>query len=505
MQNKVIYIILSINILINIESATAQSKVYRISEEEATNQKLFLEATSQKLLGKYEKAAQLFAELLKKDDTNAAAAYELARMMEVQNKDSEALKAAQTAVALDKKNVWYKMLLADLYQKKNQHAEAAKIYELLAADEPNNEDYYYGWANCLEQLGDAQRAIKIYDQLEKRRGVGEDLSRRKHALYLTLKNTKKATEELEKLTVAFPSNVIYLRVLADFYQQQNDTSNVRAVCERILRASPNDAYATMTLARGNRAVATNEVAYLQSLRPLFEKKEMGIDVKIKELIPTAQKLLKNPDNVTSEAAINLVKILERVHPDEAKIYALYGDLLFANNEKMVALAQYKKALSLNKNIYPVWEQAMMIELELADYEQLTTTSAQAIEFFPNQATPYFLNGKANVERKKYAEADESLQQALVTVGKNQARKADVFLLLGKSAFAQKKYEKAKDFLTKNTAISGENEAEVLEIMGDTFSQLSDTDNALIFWKKAQLRNSKSINLSKKIADKKYSE
>ncbi len=481
----------------------AQVKVYRTNEEDVNNQKLFLEATSQKLLGKYEQAGKLFAALLQKDDKNDAAAYELSRMMEIQNKDDEAIKAAQTAVLLDKKNMWYKMLLADLYQKNNRQKDAAKVYESLAADEPGNEDFYYGWANCLEKLGDAEQAIKIYDKLEKKRGVQEDITRRKHALYLTLNNPKKATQELEKLTAAFPKEVSYLVVLADFYKQQNQAAAARATCEKILKIDPNDSYATMELARGNRAAAGNDVAYLQSLKPLFEKKEINIDVKIKELIPTAQKLIEKPDNVTASAALDLVKILEKVHSDDAKTYAVYGDLLYYNGQKSEALGKYQKAVAINRNIYSIWEQILLIYSELKDYQNLATNSAQLIELFPNQTMPYFLNGKANFELKKYSDADESLSQLLPMVGRNPKQKTDVLFLLGKSSFMQQKYDKTKDFLTKSLSIGGENMPEILENLGDAYAKLNDAENAVNFWKKAQEKGAKSANLSKKVTEKKY--
>ena len=67
----------------------------RVSEAEVNTQKVFIEANREKILGNYENAAYLYKEVLKKDGKNHAAYYELARIHDVLDQDSEALKAIQ--------------------------------------------------------------------------------------------------------------------------------------------------------------------------------------------------------------------------------------------------------------------------------------------------------------------------------------------------------------------------------------------------------------------------
>ena len=53
------------------------------SEEEVNTEKIFIEASQEKILGNYENAVDLYNEVLKRDKDNHAAAYELARMYDV--------------------------------------------------------------------------------------------------------------------------------------------------------------------------------------------------------------------------------------------------------------------------------------------------------------------------------------------------------------------------------------------------------------------------------------
>jgi len=67
--------------------------------------------------------------VLKRDKTNHAAAYELARIYDVLEKNGKAVASIKMAVNWDGQNPWYKMFLADMYDKTGKFKEGAKIYE----------------------------------------------------------------------------------------------------------------------------------------------------------------------------------------------------------------------------------------------------------------------------------------------------------------------------------------------------------------------------------------
>src|SRR4051812_47095050 len=70
---------------------------------------LFFNANKEKILGNLNNAADLFAEVIRKDGTNHAAMYELSNIYASQKKYSDALFFARSAYKLDSKNEWYAM------------------------------------------------------------------------------------------------------------------------------------------------------------------------------------------------------------------------------------------------------------------------------------------------------------------------------------------------------------------------------------------------------------
>ena len=114
----------------------------QISEEEVNTQKIFIDANKEKILGNYENAVYLFKEVLKRDNKNHAALYELARIYDVQKKNDKALHSIKEALSITPENVWYEMFLADIHDKMGKPKEAAKVYEKLVEQDSENTYYF---------------------------------------------------------------------------------------------------------------------------------------------------------------------------------------------------------------------------------------------------------------------------------------------------------------------------------------------------------------------------
>lgn len=411
----------------------------RVTEEDVNTQKVFIDAEQEKILGNYESAAFLFKEVLKRDSDNHAAAYELARIYDILNDDEKAIKSAKAATNLDDTNTWYKSFLADLYKKTGQDNKAAEIYEGLVKSEPNNDYYYFRWAYFLVRANQINQAVKVYDNLEKRMGINEEIIRRKHALYVGAGNHKKAVKEYERLIDAFPKNTDYYHLLASFYEQVGDQKQANLIHKKILNLDPDDVISNIAIAGANSG-SLNEVTYLLSLKPIFEKPDVDIDVKIKELFPYVQKVADTGDRNLADATLELSTILEEVHANEAKAFSISGDLLYYSGQKEDALKKYEKTVALNESVFLVWEQMMYIHSEEKSYEQLEEVSQEVMDLFPNQPRAYYFYALARNKQDDHKEAISILEQALLMVGKDARLKFDIHALMGNAYSKLGKYK-----------------------------------------------------------------
>jgi tetratricopeptide (TPR) repeat protein len=389
----------------------------RLSEKEVELQQLLIDASKEKMLGNYEAAITLLTQVLKQDEQNGVAAFELARIYEATGDMQRAIEYAERSTDADPENIWYHRFLADLYQNANQNTKAAAVFEHIIELEPNVDFNYYRWAFFLVKSGAIKKAIKVYDQLEERSGINEEIIRRKHALFLGTGDFKKAAAELERLTTAFPNDIDYRYLLADFYEQINQAEKAKKVYADILKIDPDNGRAKLALS-GAPKETTDDEKYLASLQPAFERADVNIDLKIGKILPLIQKAADTEDERLALAVLQLTKILEEKHPTEAKAYAASADLLYYAGRWEEALAKYKKALELDDTVFLLWEQSMLIYYQTKDYLTLRSFSEEALDFFPNQAIAYYYYGVASNQLGYSNEAIPLLQQAVLMSGKN---------------------------------------------------------------------------------------
>ncbi len=505
------------------------------TEAEVNRQKVFIEANKQKLLENYGEAIVLFKEVLKNDPRNHAAAYELARVYDVKDNDEKALSSIKVAVSLDPTNMWYKLFLADVLEKTLKYAEAAEIYKDMVAKNPETEYHYFQLAYYQVKGEKIDDAIDTYDLIAKKFGSNVEITRKKHALYLGKGDTKNAAKELEQLVKKFPENISYLHLLAGFYKQQNLINDAKDTYAKILALDPTNAKATIALATDKKE-SGGDTNFLRSLEAVFRDKNESIDIKIKTLYPYIKKITEGTAEADMiESALGLGEILTEVHPEEAKAFSIYGDLLYHAKQDEEALVQYEQTIALNKNVFTVWEQMMYIYAEQYQMEKLAEISEKGMDIFPNQVMLYYFNGIANGELENHKDALSSLNQAMIMAGKKEVLKIDVLCRMVKPLIATGKTEKAQDKVSKALALDpdnfrsisaqafilaqtkkiseaeemyqsalskgGQNNPEVLEDYGDFMQLQGRTTEASEYWQKAQKAGGLSTRLKDKIANK----
>ncbi len=404
-------------------------------------QKIFIDANREKILQHYQDAAYLFREVLKKDPQNHSAAYELARMYDVLEEDALSLKAIEKAVKLAPDNIWYKDFYAQVLERNNKPGKAAEVYGELAKAYPDNEYFQFQQAFFYVKANKPEKAVIVYDKLEKKLGVNEELTRKKYTLYYGMGDNKAAIAEIEKLIKAFPEEVSYLHILAEFYAEEGNTSDAKKIYSKILRLNPQDAEAKMALADSYKN-SGNHMEFLKSIEGIINKTDVGIDIKVKELIPYITLVGETNDNELKMAALSLGQALTDAHPQEAKAHSLYADMLYHAGQPRNALAHYQTTLSLDKSVFAVWEQIMYLKLETNDFNGLINTSEEAMDLFPNQAKVYYMNGIGNSSLGNHGEAANMFEQALMMSGKNSAMKYDVCNRLGIEYANLKKYDRS---------------------------------------------------------------
>jgi len=396
----------------------------------------YFEGIREKTLGNLEAAAKNFSRCVQANPKNSAANYELAQVYNQLNRVNEAVLFAKNAFELEPANKWYAQQYAQCLQRKQEYNEASKVIERTAKLNNNNPDILLSWANSLLMAGKYRDALKIYNQIEKETGINEDIIEQKQRIYLKLGNVDKAAEELKKLVELNPHEPVYLGMLADLYNVNGQPKKAFEYFEKILAIDPENGFVHISLSDYYQSKGETDKANAE-LKKAFANKQVDIDTKMRILISYFDASEKDINQ--KSFANELLDLLVQAHPNEAKSYSILGDFLYRDKKIKEARDAFKKALELDNSRFVIWNQILLLDADLSDYEDMYQSGKQATELFANQPNLYLFTGVACIQKKLHYEAIDNFKKGVDLVFDNKPLKAQFYSYLGDSYHAVKDY------------------------------------------------------------------
>ncbi len=433
----------------------AQETKVRPEESDIQAEKIFIEACREKILGNSDEAVLKFLEVIKKDNNNAAANYELARIYKKQNLFNKAIQCAERAVELDEFNLFYCDLFAILLEKDGNLKKAADLYTDLIGRYPDKESLYFDCAYFNIKNNKQDQAVKVYNALEKRKGISERTSMRKYKLYMAMGKNKKASQELEKLIKAFPFEADYLIRLANFYAADQNADKAKEYFQKALVLDPDNPAANMAmieffLENGDTA------RYFLALMTVFENPQQNVSSKIKTLEPLIVLLAEGNLNGFEVSILALSEKLIQAHPSNTKANIMYGELLFRNKNYLQALPPFKTALKSVKNNLQLWKRVLYCLMYINNKDELKKMSAEMLELYPGQAASFFFHGVALFYHNDFVNSEKELKLALDFAFNDEEIQAQSWRFLGRLYHNSNSFEKSKKAFEQSVVILPEN-------------------------------------------------
>lgn len=473
---------------------------FQYTEAQIAVQDKYVEAKKYMLIGRFEKAQEILTELYKEDRGNAAISMELSKVYSYLEDPYNEHKFAQKANESDPNNEYVLANYAVICMDQEKFDEAMPLLKLLVAKQLNNEEYTDKLATAYLQKNNSNEAIAAYNAIESRIGVTENVSRRKFEIYEILGKDKEALVELIKVSDAYPYEVRYMHNIATYYTKLGKEEKAQEIYNKILKVDINDVEANraITLAKTG---GGNDNTYLRSLTPVIEDKTISLDRKILELVPFLDQLNQKYDQELADALVMLSDRIATIHVDEAKAHALKGDILMSTNNIKGAAKAYEKTISLNDNVYSVWEGLLEAYTETEDIVKLKITATNALDLFPNKPSAYMYYGRAYTLSNEISEATEILEEGLLVSGKDVTSKSNIYAELGRAYFASSNIAEASENIEKSLELSNNKNGLALEIKGDIQFAKGDTDQAVESWNSAIKVSVHSQRLQHKIDTK----
>lgn len=409
----------------------------------------FTEGEKHFILENYTKALIYYQKSLEINPNNATVHYKIAEALAQSDKQEDKLKASisiERALALEKKNKYFYLLAAKLYSDLTQFDKAAQVYETMFKQLPESQEHLYELAAIYQYAGQKEDAIRVYTRAEIFSGINEISSLQKTRLYFELSQTEDAIREGEKLIDAFPDEEQFIVAVAETVSQYGFKEKAIGYLEKFIAENKPASSAQMLLAGLYRDTNQEDKAR-QLLMASFNDPDLELNSKLivlgtynSEL--NQARIKKQPDANKEKFALELLTILRKHYPEQENVHVLGGDLYLTLDQKSDAQKEYLEAIRYGSTSFQVWQNLLYLDMQLEQYENAALHSEQAMEYHPNQAMVYYFNGLANIRRKQYREAAQSLEQAKKLAGTNTAMIGEINGLLGEAYNGLKQYEKS---------------------------------------------------------------
>ncbi len=413
---------------------------------------LFFNALREKTIENLLTATELFGRVLQIDAGNDAAMYELANLEKLQNDYVKAQQLLEKATSIAPDNSWYWTALADCYEKSNDIDKLENVFTQLIRLNPDKADNYFDKANVYYHQKKYDEALQVYDQVEKITGLTDDLLADRQKIYMKQNRTDLAVDQLQKMIEANPSQIKYDLFLSELYNTNNQQDKALKVLQDAEKINPKNGLVHLALADIYRDKKDYESSY-NELSIAFAIPDVDIDQKIKIVLGY---LPKFPDPDAKASALELSRIITVAHPDEAKAWALYGDMLLQNGKTKDAKAMYQKSISLNNQAYDVQEQLVRIEIGENDIDDAIKDGENSLSYFPNQAWMNYLVGVAWLQKKDYNKAIGFLKNATSLEMDDKELLSQSYSALGDSYHALKDNNNSDDAYDKALSYNPDN-------------------------------------------------
>ncbi|WP_083852675.1 tetratricopeptide repeat protein [Pedobacter arcticus] len=383
-------------------------------------------------------AIESFNQAVKIDPLHHPSYYELGQIYFKKGDLSNARIYAEKAVTIETHNEWYWLLIANIYQQQQNYNLLDYALNELIKIAPDKVEYGFDKANALFMMGSLDESLALYNNLELKVGLTDAVLQGRQRIYLKKGDVKKAVADLEQLIKNNPSDVRYYLFLGDLFYANKMLVEALKVYQQAKQLDDSNPFTRMAIAQILDSQKRPAEAY-EEVKVAFAQPSFNIDQKVKIIIKYFDAF---PDVTAVAKAEELSQIITIAHPTDPKPFSLYGDVLYQKQDFKGAKLAYQKALSLNKNVFVIWDQLLRIELFDNDTKALIKDGEEALTLFPNQFSLYFYVGMGYLIEKNYAKAITYLNNTLAYDIDNKELKTQIYSSLGDAYQGEKKYKES---------------------------------------------------------------
>jgi tetratricopeptide (TPR) repeat protein len=416
--------------------------------------RIFSDAVKENILGNTREAEVLFMRFAEAEPKEAATYYELARIAAKNNQKEKALQQIQKAMSLDTGNKWYREFYGNILADTRKYAEGAEVFSKLARQFKPNDDYFLKASLLYERSGQYKKSVTELEALLQQRGFDEEVLMQISQIYLKENKLEEAVKTVRRLIVAAPREARYHTLLAEMYLNNKQEEKAFEVLKAAEQLFPADVSVQLGFASYYKRKNNNK-EYLDYAAKAITAPELDEDTRLKLLLSYLQDI--GSDTVLRNESVSTVRKVVELHPKNATLHGVLGDLLSLQGANKESLAEYKVSLRLDSTNLNTWQQILFSFTAKQDADSLIAYSEAALGLFPASAMIYYLNGIGHSNKGNFDKAVSAITTAIdFQPEDNKGLLAEMYASLADAYHSQKDYAESDKQFEKALALAPDN-------------------------------------------------
>jgi predicted Zn-dependent protease len=395
---------------------------------------IFTEALKQKFLGNAGDALKYLQQCVEINPQSDAAWYEMAQISLMLSDKENGKKFALKAATLNERNLWYLMLIANVYYEQEAIDSAILFYEKAALFFPEKENIRLNLARIYSEKREFKKADEIYKYFESKYRVSENISLSRIKNLMNSGDWQEAEKIAKALISEMPDVILYNGLLAEIYREAGEKEKAMAVYETLMKKDPGNPQTLLSLSD----FFLTEKEYT-GLFGILNQVILSDSISSEDKVSLMARMIDDT-NLVSERSKELemsLLVFEATGNKEDVVLLLRPELYKKQNNFPLAIERLETIIKTRPDNYFAWEGLLILYAETKEWDKLFVKGKECATKFNTSLIVKVLYANAAIEKGQFDVAEEELRKGLILAGNNPdfqlqvlVMKADMFYKKG---------------------------------------------------------------------------
>ncbi|MCX6253759.1 MAG: tetratricopeptide repeat protein [Bacteroidia bacterium] len=343
------------------------------------------------------------------------------------------------ALSIDQQNIWYLMILANLYYQEKNLDSAIIYYEKAIKYFPEKENLQLTLGNLYTENSNFEKANSIFDSFDRKYGVNESSTLSSIKSLMSEKKYDDALIKTQLLLKEYPEEILYNGLIAEIYMGKGENEKALEVYNKLIERNPDNAQTQLDLCD----FLISEKSY-DELFMILNTVILNSKVSKENKISLLARLIDQPELIQNKEnkLLLALMVLEANYKEDEIIPLLRPELLIKQGKLIDASTRLEEIIKVKPENYYTWEKLLLVYLQIGDFVKLMNKGEECATRFNRSFLAKLLYANGALESGKYSIALEELRKAEILAGENKDYLVQVLTMRADVYYRIKDYKKA---------------------------------------------------------------